>query len=74
MKKTGAIAENEKPFDIPNSWSWIRLNAIANDIGDGLHGTPKYTSNGEYSFINGSNLKSGSISLVNAKHIDKAEI
>ena len=72
-RKTGAIAENEKPFDIPNSWSWIRLNAIANDIGDGLHGTPKYTSNGEYSFINGSNLKSGSISLVNAKHIDKAE-
>ena len=72
-RKTGAIAENEKTFDIPNSWSWIRLNAIANDIGDGLHGTPKYTSNGEYSFINGSNLKSGSISLVNAKHIDKAE-
>ena len=72
-RKTGAIAENEKPFDIPNSWSWIRLNAIANDIGDGLHGTPEYTSNGEYSFINGSNLKSGSISLVNAKHIDKAE-
>ena len=30
-------------------------------LGDGLHGTPKYTENGEYAFINGNNLVDGEI-------------
>lgn len=31
------------------------------EIGDGLHGTPKYNDNGEYYFINGNNLDNGRI-------------
>lgn len=31
------------------------------DIGDGLHGTPSYSDNGEYYFINGNNLANGHI-------------
>lgn len=30
-------------------------------LGDGLHGTPKYTEGGEYAFINGNNLVNGEI-------------
>lgn len=36
------IAENEIPFDIPESWKWVRLNNIAESIVDCPHSTPKY--------------------------------
>lgn len=36
------ITEDEKPFDIPESWKWVRLNYIAESIVDCPHSTPKY--------------------------------
>ena len=36
------FAENEIPFDIPESWNWVRLNNIAESIVDCPHSTPKY--------------------------------
>lgn len=36
------ITEEEKPFDIPESWKWVRLNYIAESIVDCPHSTPKY--------------------------------
>jgi type I restriction enzyme S subunit len=32
-------------------------------LGDGLHGTPKYSGSGEYYFINGNNLSDGKIEI-----------
>ena len=37
------------------------LKEITSILGDGLHGTPKYTVDGEYYFINGNNLDNGKI-------------
>lgn len=37
------------------------LKEISDLIGDGLHGTPKYTSNGEYFFVNGNNLSENKV-------------
>jgi len=42
-------------------WVEKRLNEITTKLGDGLHGTPKYTEDGEYYFINGNNLDNGKI-------------
>ena len=36
------IAEDEIPFDIPESWKWVRLSNIAESIVDCPHSTPKY--------------------------------
>ncbi len=36
------IAEDEIPFDIPESWKWVRLSYIAESIVDCPHSTPKY--------------------------------
>lgn len=44
------------PFEVPKGWVWCMLQDITKIIGDGLHGTPEYDSNGEYYFINGNNL------------------
>ena len=44
------------PFEVPKGWVWCMLEDITKIIGDGLHGTPEYDSNGEFYFINGNNL------------------
>lgn len=49
--------------EIPIDWEVKQLVKITSKIGDGLHGTPKYTEEGEYFFINGNNLVNGIIEL-----------
>ena len=55
------ITEDEIPFDIPESWKWVRLQNIVSVLGDGIHGTPVFDETGEYYFVNGNNLVNGSI-------------
>ncbi len=60
-KPLAEITEEEIPFDIPDSWKWVRLEQCVTILGDGIHGTPNYTPNEEYHFINGNNLSDGTI-------------
>ena len=49
------ITEDEIPFEIPESWKWVRLNDICN-ISDGTHQTPHYVEQG-IPFISAQNVK-----------------
>jgi len=42
-------------------WEEKTLKELTTHLGDGLHGTPKYTIEGDYYFINGNNLTDGVI-------------
>ncbi len=55
------ITEDEIPFDIPESWKWVRLQDIISVLGDGIHGTPIFDETGYYYFVNGNNLSKGNI-------------
>lgn len=55
------ITDDEKPFEIPKSWKWVRLMEIVSNLGDGIHGTPQFDDNGSYFFVNGNNLSNGKI-------------
>jgi len=46
---------------IPEGWSLCQLSDLSSKISDGLHSTPKYTESSDYYFINGNNLKNGSV-------------
>ncbi len=46
---------------IPEGWRVVALGTASSDIGDGIHATPVYSSNGDYYFINGNNLSNGHI-------------
>lgn len=48
-----------------SEWKEVRLQEVTDIIGDGIHGTPSYDNNGEYYFINGSNLCDGKIVINN---------
>lgn len=68
------IKEEEIPFDIPESWEWVKLGNIVSILGDGIHGTPVYDEKGNYYFINGNNLKNGEILLKdNTKKVSKEQ-
>lgn len=44
-----------------SEWKETTLGDCTSLLGDGLHGTPQYTQNGEYAFVNGNNLVNGRI-------------
>ena len=44
-KPLPAITDDEKPFDIPDNWEWVRLMDLCANIVDCPHSTPKYFSN-----------------------------
>ena len=61
------ITEDEKPFEIPESWKWVRLSEIF-DVRDGTHDTPKYVSDG-IPLVTSKNLVNGSIDFDTTKQI-----
>lgn len=70
-KPMPGIEEDEIPFDIPESWKWVRFNNIL-DIRDGTHDTPKYYKEG-IPLITSKNLRSGDIDFTNIKYISEED-
>ena len=66
------ITDDEKPFDIPESWKWCRLGSILNKLTDGAHSTPKYTPVG-IPFLSVKDMSSGVLDFSNCKYISEEE-
>ena len=63
----------EIPFEIPNGWEWCRLEDISVFLSRGK--SPKYSEKKKYPvFAQKCNLKSGRISLDNAKFLDESTL
>jgi type I restriction enzyme S subunit len=41
---------------IPEGWNVVSIEDTTTLIGDGIHSTPVYDSNGSYYFVNGNNI------------------
>ena len=65
------IAEDEKLFEIPKGWEWIRLSDYY-DVRDGTHDSPKSTANG-YPLVTSKNLYSGVLDLTNVNYISEED-
>ena len=61
------ITEDEIPFEIPESWMWVKLCDVV-DVRDGTHDTPKYVSEG-VPLVTSKNLVNGAIDFDTAKLI-----
>ncbi|WP_061204708.1 restriction endonuclease subunit S [Lactobacillus crispatus] len=70
-KSLPPITDDEKPFDIPDSWEWVRLGDVL-DVRDGTHDTPKYVSEG-IALVTAKNLKDGKIDFSNIKYISEKD-
>lgn len=63
------ISEDEIPYDIPESWKWVRLGDIL-DVRDGTHDSPKYVKEG-FPLVTSKNLKNGIIDFSTCKYISE---
>ena len=62
------ITDEEKPFDIPDSWEWVRLDDICKSISDGDHQAPPKSKNG-VPFLVISDVRSGKLNFKNTRHV-----
>ena len=55
-------------------WEEKILKEVTSSIGDGLHGTPMYSDDGDYFFVNGNNFEDGVIEIKdNTKRVNSDE-
>lgn len=72
QKALPEITEEEIPFEIPETWKWVRLGEILYKLTDGAHSTPKYTDYG-VPFISVKDLSSGNLDFTSCRFITKEE-
>ena len=70
-KPLAEITEDDIPFDIPESWKWVRLSDII-DVRDGTHDSPKYVPMG-IPLVTSKNLSNGTIDYGNVKYITQED-
>ncbi len=71
-KPLADIEEEEKPFELPNSWVWARLGVVAKKITDGTHHSPANFSFGDFMYLSAKNIKPWGIDLSSATYVSKA--
>ena len=55
-------------------WKEYKLGDITTEIGDGIHGTPNYSEDGEFYFINGNNISNGKVIIKgDTKRVNRIE-
>lgn len=65
------INEEEIPFEIPESWEWVRLSDVI-DVRDGTHDTPAYIPHG-YPLITGKDFYNGYFDLSKTQYISESD-
>ena len=66
--------DNEIPFDIPDIWTFVRLQTICKKITDGEHKTPKrVTDYCGFFLLSARNVRDGYISLNDVDYVNKTE-
>ena len=65
------ISEDEIPFEIPESWEWVKITSILLLLTDGTHNSPPSFPSGDYLYITAKNIKSDGIDLTNISYVSK---
>lgn len=69
-KLLSEITEKEKPFEIPKSWKWVKLNSLVTVITDGDHQPPPQVEAG-VPFLVISNMSQGNLSFINTRNVSQ---
>ncbi|MBC8560844.1 restriction endonuclease subunit S [Fumia xinanensis] len=72
-KPLAEITEDEIPFDIPDSWKWVRLNDAVLSVADIDHKMPETVENNGYPYISPVNFTPTGIDYDNAKMVGKSD-
>jgi type I restriction enzyme S subunit len=70
-KPLAEITEEEKPFELPVGWEWVRLGQSLLKITDGTHHSPPNLDDGAYKYISAKNIKYWGIDLSDVTYVTK---
>jgi len=72
-KKNGSLSAEDAPFDIPNSWEWVKLGDVCDKLIDGDHNPPKGISEKtDYLMLSSRNINNDTlVDLENARYLTK---
>ena len=68
QKPLPEFTEEEKPFDIPECWKWVRLGEVCKSIADGDHQAPPQVATG-IPFLVISNVSNGKLDFANTRFV-----
>ena len=72
-KPLAAIADDEKLFELPQGWEWVRLNNVI-DVRDGTHDSPKEALGEKtYPLVTSKDFQDGAINFYSARRISEAD-
>jgi len=71
QKELSPITDEEKSFEIPEGWKWVRLGEICKKITDGTHHSPINTPIGDYMYVTAKNIKSTGVELSDITYVTK---
>lgn len=67
-----ACIDEELPFEIPDTWTWVRLGTLVSLVTDGTHKTPQYVDKG-IPFLSVQNISKGFFDFTKIKYITEEE-
>ena len=73
QKELSPITDEEKPFEISESWKWVRLGEISLLITDGKHGDSVNQNNSGYFFLSAKDIQNGELIYTNARQITEKD-
>lgn len=65
----GRVMLEDRTYEIPCSWEWVRLGDVVADITSGSRGWADYYSDSGAAFIRSQNVKSGYLDLTSLAHV-----
>ncbi|MCP5205211.1 MAG: restriction endonuclease subunit S [Pseudomonadales bacterium] len=71
VKPLPPITEEEKPFDLPVRWEWVKLGDVLLKLTDGTHHSPTNVDNGEFKYISAKNIKPWGIDLSEITYVTR---
>ncbi|MBQ3716661.1 MAG: restriction endonuclease subunit S [Fibrobacter sp.] len=72
-KKNSSLSVEDAPFDIPNSWEWVKIGDVCDKLIDGDHNPPKGISEKtDYLMLSSRNINNDTlVDLENARYLTK---
>jgi type I restriction enzyme S subunit len=70
QKPLPAITDEEKPFELPNGWEWVRFGTLFKSFSNGLYKPAKFYTDAGVISLRMYNIQSGMIDFSGAKRVE----
>ncbi len=71
LARPEVVAFDEQPFDIPQTWKWVRLGDILTKLTDGTHHSPPNEPKGDFKYITAKNVKNEGVLLNDVTYVTR---